>query len=117
MQDLPVTNPETAEHAVPPRIDFGALTSAYLDTVASIRRGENPQENYEAATQLATLLRNYADVTANLRALMALAILETEDINLRKLAEVMNVSKQRASQLVLTGRRIKREWELESRVF
>jgi hypothetical protein len=101
-----VTTP-ISETARDEQAALAALRIAYEHAVADIRSNPNKRRAYADATTLAELLRAWSESAADLRAIVMSKIYDDDKLSLVTLADMANVTKQRASQLVRTGREIR----------
>jgi hypothetical protein len=101
-----VTNPDDAAGANPHDSALARMTSAFAEIVTQIKNNPDRRRGYEDATNLATTLRRFADEAAGLRAMMTAMIFDQDKLSLLGLAQIVGVSKQRASQMVQSGRKV-----------
>lgn len=86
-----------------------ALTRAYDQAVKAIEATPDPQEAFDAATGLASVLRRHADHAAELRTQAVARIWEKERISLSTLAGRIGVSKTRADQFIRAAQTLKQQ--------
>lgn len=85
------------------------IPRTYEAAVGWIRSAPDPQQAFDAATKLASLLRDLADSAAEIRAETVARIWKTEELSVAGLAERIGVSKARAGQLLATAKTRKEE--------
>ena len=106
VDDAPEPAPEQAFAAA-----LAALKEAYDDAVTYLRAIPDPQRAFEAASELADMLREKAERASDERAFGAERIKERERLTLTALAERISVSKQRAGQIIQRADKARRKPE------
>lgn len=83
------------------------LLRAWADVVTALRRVEDPQEQFERATELGDTLRRLVSESTDERALAAERIADAESLSLTALGQRISMSKQRAGQLTEKAKKIR----------
>jgi DNA-directed RNA polymerase specialized sigma subunit len=81
-----------------------ALKQAYENAASAIDAAPSAQQAFDAATELANILRDLAEAAAEVRARAVARIWKTEELSLASLAQRIGVSKARADQLLKSAK-------------
>ena len=86
-------------------VEIKTIRAAFVRAIAAIRASPDPAQAFNAARELGDFTRQLSSETADFRASLAATLLDANMLSLAQLAKILHVSRARAHQLVLSGRK------------
>lgn len=84
--------------------EIAGIRAAFTRAVAAIKASPDAEQAFRDASALGDLARLLSGETADFRAYLAASLLDSNQLSLSELAQILGVSKARAAQLVRAGR-------------